>query len=824
MEEAMDKLELLAPAGSREALEAAVNSGADAVYLGGKDFGARAFAGNFGDEEMESAVRFAHLHGVRVYVTVNTLVSDAEMRSAARWLTFLNDIGVDALIVQDFGILRVMRAVVPTLPAHASTQMTITSSAGVRFAVQNGIKRVVPARELSLPALKAACGEGAEIEAFAHGALCVCYSGQCLMSSMIGGRSGNRGQCAQPCRMRYTLEDASGKNATRNAGHYLLSPKDLNTLRVLPMLIKAGVRSFKIEGRMKRPEYVAIVTGVYRRAIDAYLRGKYEVPEDDLYALEAIFSRGFTTAYLERRQGRRMMSDERPNNHGVPVGKVVKSDKRRAVVRFDRDAALGDTFEAARGGERAAFTPKSMVLGGKAVTSVPASSSAEIDVPFALPTGSAVFRVFDSRLAESAKSFWGEKNKRHVPVSAYVSAKIGHPVEVTFVDAEGISAFGSSDTPVQAAKGRPTDADELRQRLDRLGTSEYRLEDFSPLMDDGAMVPASAVNEARRRAVEALDAARSEAFAPARTRVESLAADVFLKACEDAARQSALQMCKKPLLSVWADTPEKAKAALKNGADWLIFGGDGFSDKAEPFDDISTLAALAHSMGRKFAVSTPRIIAEAQEGYVRRLADCARRAGADQLNIHSLSAWQVAAEANTGVPLWADMSLNVFNSQAVFFWAERSAVGISPSIELTLAQIGAMRKLSPLPFECLVHGAVEMMVSEYCAAGSFIGGLDKGRCSFGCREDVFLRDRTGARFRAAGDRFCRMHILNSRDLCMSGSVRKLAAAGIDRLRIDARSYDADTCGRLTALYRSALDGKECGDLPDTTRGHYFKGV
>ena len=291
-------IELLAPAGSWEALEAAVNAGADAVYMGGKAFGARAYASNFDKEEMTKAVYFAHMHRVRLYITVNTLVDDSELAELADYLLFLNNVGVDGIIVQDLGIIRLARQIVPELPLHASTQMTITNSSGVDFAVAAGMERSVLARELSLKEIEAACSRGTEIETFIHGALCVCYSGQCLMSSLIGGRSGNRGRCAQPCRLPYKLLNAKGEDMLegKDAGQYLLSPKDMNTLAILPQLIEAGVVSYKIEGRMKRPEYVAVVVDAYRRAIDSYKAGNYHVPAEDLANIEQIFNRDFTTA------------------------------------------------------------------------------------------------------------------------------------------------------------------------------------------------------------------------------------------------------------------------------------------------------------------------------------------------------------------------------------------------------------------------------------------------------------------------------------------------------------------------------------------------
>ena len=397
------EIELLAPAGTWEALEAAVNAGANAIYLGGKAFGARAYADNFGREELAKAVYFCHMHHVRLYITVNTLIDDKELQELAEYLLFLNNVGVDGIIVQDLGVIRLARKLLPELPLHASTQMTVTNSAGVVFAGKNGIVRVVPARELSLADLKAASAAGLEIEAFIHGALCVCYSGQCLMSSLIGGRSGNRGRCAQPCRLPYTLVNAQGKNLLegQEAGQYLLSPKDLNTLSVLPQMIESGVFSYKIEGRMKRPEYVAVVVDAYRRAMDSYLAGAYQVPEKDLVNIEQIFNRDFTTAYLEKKQGREMMSDRRPNNRGVLVGRVqeLNGDYTRAVVKLEKPLHLGDGLEFwVKVGGRVGLTLTSMKVNGQAVEQASAGALAELEVPKGVRLNDRVFRTSDSEL------------------------------------------------------------------------------------------------------------------------------------------------------------------------------------------------------------------------------------------------------------------------------------------------------------------------------------------------------------------------------------------------------------------------------------------
>ena len=322
----MQKPELLAPVGSEEALIAAVENGADAVYFGGRLFSARQYASNFNREELEWAIDYAHVRGVKAYVTVNTLIKDSELEEAFDYLQFLCNAGADAVIVQDLGILRLLREQLPGLPVHASTQMTIHNAEGVKFLHEMGVKRVVLARELSLNEIRSIKSQtSCEIETFIHGALCFSYSGQCLLSSMIGGRSGNRGYCAQPCRKKYRIKEIEG---------YLLSPKDLNMSEHIPDLVKAGIDSFKIEGRMKRHEYVAGVVRIYRKLIERYFeaQGNFHVTDEEKHTLLQLFNRGFTTGYFFWNPGSQLMSRKYPHNIGTEIGTVVGYDNRKKLL------------------------------------------------------------------------------------------------------------------------------------------------------------------------------------------------------------------------------------------------------------------------------------------------------------------------------------------------------------------------------------------------------------------------------------------------------------------------------------------------------------
>ena len=817
----LQKLELLAPAGSWEALEAAVNAGADAVYMGGKSFGARAYASNFDKEEMAKAVYFAHMHHVRIYITVNTLVDDSELEELADYLMFLNNVGVDGIIVQDLGVIRLARKIVPELPLHASTQMTITNSSGVDFAVAAGMERSVLARELSLKEIEAACSRGTEIETFIHGALCVCYSGQCLMSSLIGGRSGNRGRCAQPCRLPYRLLNSKGDDMLegKDAGQYLLSPKDMNTLEILPQLIESGVVSYKIEGRMKRPEYVAIVVDAYRRAMDSYLAGDYSVPAEDFANIEQIFNRDFTTAYMVNRPGREMMSDRRPNNRGVLVGRVLKLDKQRnkAVIKLDKELHLGDGLEFwVTVGGRVGTTVTEMLSKGESVSSAAYGEQVTIDVPKGVRLNDRVFRTLDSKLMSYAQQFFGPDAKKRIAVDAVVTAHVGQPMTVTLTDEDGNVGYGETDFIVEEARKRALDYAVVHKQLDRMGTTEYFLNSLNVELDDNVMVPMSEMNEARRMACEALDAARLEAFAPARKPVHKHN-ESFVPNAKKRTHDGAV-------LTVHCDSLGKVNAALQAGAERILFGGDCFTHIPLSDEDYRKATNMVRKAGRQLAFATLRIVKEAQLKYFDRLFALWSELEPDFVYISNNGLWSIAVKH--GLKPVADMSLNIFNYQSLEFWKEQGAVGAVISSEMTMGQVEHLASVSPVPIECMIQGRLEMMVSEYCVGGSFLGDLHKGACKFNCSESLFLEDRKDAKFPIATDQFCRMHVLNAHELSMTANVQLMAEIGVSSLRIDGRNYDEQRLGELITMYKKILGGAvEAPDnLPGTTRGHYFRGV
>lgn len=829
-------IELLAPVGSKEALVAAVESGANAVYLGGKMFGARHYAPNFTDDELAEAVRFAHLRGVLVLVTVNTLVDDSEVPLLVDYLRLLYKIGVDAIIVQDLGVAAIAKQVVPDLPLHASTQITAHNLEGVNFLADMGFKRVVLARELSLSDIQYICKHATvEIETFIHGALCISFSGQCLMSSMIGGRSGNRGRCAQPCRLPYTLVDAQGNNALSqaDAGEYLLSPKDLNTIELLPQLIEAGVTSFKIEGRMKRPEYVAVVVDTYRRAIDSYLaQVDYIVSEQDKKDLAQIFNRDFTTAHLYGKNGRAMMSDRRPNNRGVRVGRVLAyhAATKTAVIKLDESLAVGDIVEFwVKVGGRVNVTITSMTVDGQEVREAKAHTAVTIPVSSPVRDNDRVFKVFDAALMERARAYFNRSDAlRRIPVDVTVTVAEGRPLVVTLQDAEGFTGQAVTGFIAEKALKRPLTPDTVMKQIERLGTTVFSLRNLDCKIQGEVMVPVSEINDARRRAVEQLESARLAKFFR-KPLLKDKPISVLLPQVRTARQDN------RPELVVNVDAVDKVRAAVDNGADIIMFGGECFGKRALAAEDYYAAASYCQNHGRRIILNTPRLVHQGQMkelqinialfNEIKPMAISVGNIG----TLHLLREW-------SHIPLHGDYPLNVYNSVAANYLGNLGLASLTLSPELNFTQVEEIAAKELVPIECLVHGYLTLMISDYCMLGSFLGGHDIKRCNNAClRGQYWLKDRMNELFPVVTDQFCRMHVLNAKELSMLPHVPRLMRSGISRLRFEAKYSSIEEVVRVTRLYRELIDQGDLHPLlvndkittaehENITRGHYFRGV
>lgn len=490
--------ELLAPAGGMPQLKAAVENGADAVYLGGKLMNARINADNFDDEMMKAAVSYAHLRNVKVYVTMNILIKDDELEEALHYSKKLYEIGVDALIVQDLGFARLLKRRLPAMRLHLSTQGTVYNRSGVKLAKELGFERVVLAREVELSEMISISRENlAEMEVFVHGALCVCYSGQCQMSRVLGGRSGNRGMCAQPCRLPFTPEG-------ERDGSYLLSPKDLCTIDGLGKLCEAGVAAIKIEGRMKSPEYVALVTGIYRKYLDEYkYHGKYEVSQEDRVKLQQVFNRGgFTAGYLEGNPAADLMSGELSKHQGVYIGKVISAAGRDLIdVELFQKLSMGDGVEI-----------RNKNMPGNVVTYLKVIKDNVVrigDIKGSVRSGDKVYKITDKELMNDAKETFDSKsssvrrNYRKIDVNAEFTAKVGEYPKLVITEG-GISIEKQGSEKGERAVNKAITPDYISKQLGKTGDLPFNIEKTTFNIEENISLPVSTINNMRREAFEEL--------------------------------------------------------------------------------------------------------------------------------------------------------------------------------------------------------------------------------------------------------------------------------------------------------------------------------
>jgi putative protease len=803
----MNKPELLAPVGSKEALIAAIDNGADAVYFGGTLFGARQLAFNFTNEELEWAIDYAHKRGVRAYVTVNTLIKDSELEKACEYLQFICNAGADAVIVQDIGILRLIREQLPALPVHASTQMTIHNAQGVKFLEEMGVKRIVLAREMSLVEIRSIKSQTkVEIETFTHGALCFCYSGQCLLSSMIGGRSGNRGYCAQPCRKKYRINKEEG---------YLLSPKDLNMSEHIGDLIEAGIDSFKIEGRMKRPEYVAGVVRVYRKLIDRYLAAPsdFSVTKEEKHTLLQLFNREFTTGYFLGNPGEELMSRRYPHNRGTELGRAIDYDSGTKLLEIQLKAPLRIGDGIGVGNRETGITVRTIYSGKKIVKEAAAGFFVKIPIDIEIADNETIFKTYDSKLMESLEI----GNLRKIPVKMSFKAKVGEPL-MLLID-EGENKVTINAGIVNLAKTKPVSKSSIAEQLIKLGDTIFEAKEVDFELDKNIFIPVSELNSIRRQAVEELE----------KVRVRKWKRDCGEPTISFGSREFE----SRPILAVNTSSIGSFKAAVDSGADVVYLGEEGVEDirfkKNKPqitadkrrfihLADYVPTIKYAHEKGVIVFISTPRIVKDLDEFFSTQSQQDLFDA-ADGFLVGNLGVLDHLRKNFTNKSIIIDYPLNVFNRLSLdFFNGFSERVTLSP--ELTLKEIGDLAPNAPV--ECIIHGFFPLMVSEH----DLVGGLFSGKRP----DDIFLKDEKGYEFPVTNDIHNRTIIMNSRELCMLDYVPDIIKAGVRSLRIEARTYDPGMTAKITGEYREAIDDAVSGKKSEKhctgayTNGHYFRGV
>ena len=777
-----ERPELLAPAGGWDCLRAAVANGADAVFLGLTRFNARIRADNFTEEELPQVTDFCHRHGVKVYVTLNTLVFTGELDDAADYLRLLNRCSVDALIVQDIGLVRLASAIVPELPIHASTQMTLTSPQGLEVARGLGITRSVLARELSLRELKRFDPERMPLEVFVHGALCVAYSGQCLTSESLGQRSANRGECAQACRMPYEL---IVDGALRDLGdrRYLLSPQDLAAVNDIPKLIEAGVSSFKIEGRLKSPEYVAAVCQVYRKAIDAAMAGKLELSDAaDRYQLEMAFSRGLYPGWIHGVNHQELVHARFGKKRGAFVGTI--SGVGRDFVAFDSMVPLkpgdGIVFDTGEDTDREQGGRIFEIRGNRYFFRHGHLDHARISI------GDRIWKTDDPELNRRLRqSFEGRIEPRHRSLfDVTLSGRIG---ESLILESSGIRV--ASLIPLEAARTAPLTMEKLRSQLEKTGESGLELREITVKIEGEVILPMSEINRMRRELIEKLLVAANRPR-PEASDSWRVVFDRSTHPTIDSTTES-----RNPVLSVLCRSLDQLEAALNAGI------GELYAD----FEDIrryrDAVALVRRSGSARIFLATPRIQKSSEEGFFKLIEN----AEPDGVLIRNLGA--ISHFSRTTLIKVGDFSLNVANPLTAQFFKSQGLDRVTISYDLNIAQVlDLLRAAPPAWFELTIHQHMPMFHMEHCVFAAFLSeGKDHTDCGRPCdRHRVHLRDRVGMKHPLRADVGCRNTLFNAVAQTGAGYFRELQKAGLRQYRVELLEQSASEVAVIIASYANLL--------------------
>ena len=842
-------LELLAPAGGFEAFKAAVENGADAVYLGGKSFSARASAANFDLEELQKAVRYAHERQVRVYVTVNILIADQEFQELQDYVHALYELGVDAIILQDVGVAELIQRILPEMETHASTQMTVNTSWGVRHLESLGFSRVVLARETSAVEMKdIADGTPLDIEVFVHGALCIGYSGQCLMSSFIGGRSGNRGTCAQPCRMTYQIVNNDKQNLLiqKNTGEHLLSPRDLNLAEELAELKRIGIHSLKVEGRMKRPEYVATVIRLYRQAIDRIAdqqdgtTGNPLLTPEEHQELLQVFNREFTTGYFRENLGAELMSYSRPNNRGTRLARVVRLEDGRLSLKLEAKLHPGDGIEFWTGRGREGVTVGQIWKDGKEAAEGLPGETVAIEFSGIAQPGDRVFKTNDALLMEKARqSFQEGREQRKSPLTMRLSGHVGDKLCLEVMDLQRKIKVYSANAAQKALK-RPLTWDYAFQQFGRLGTTPFWLQTLELETDEGIMLPVSDLNEMRRSAVEELLKLETRQKVDQQTYKQRIQRWKQRQADE---RTTLIDFKNTvPQISVAVSDILTFEAALKAGAKRILIGGEHWrSRRGFSLEEIRTSFKNCRKQGIDCTWRLPRVLNQAQsERLLLELKQAAEWKEKPKLMVSNLGELEMLKDISPDWPFEVDYSLNIFNEASVAYFRRLGAKKVTLSPELHHEQLAHLAKWPGL--EVMVFGDLEMMVSEYCPVGATLGEKKGEHCARTCvKEPHFLRDRMRYDFPIETDQECRMHLFNVKILNLYEELAQIRRMGVSTVRLQLTRQTPGQVRQIVRLFNEAWDALNVGKkstwtsndgmteltslFPEGfTKGHFFRGV
>ncbi len=809
-------VELLAPAGNELCLHAAIRAGADAVYLGADRFNARRGADNFTVEDLPRICDYAHLRGAKIYLTTNTVVLPSEFDAAMELVRQAYRAGVDAFIVQDIGLAAEMKRTLPQANLHISTQMNTHNLAGLQAAARLGAKRVTLARELSLVEIDYLCSEaenlGLEVETFAHGALCVCYSGQCFMSSLIGGRSANRGMCAQACRLPYELHNKAVRKKLDAPGEHLLSPKDLCSIDLLPELIACGVSSLKIEGRMKSPEYVSAVVGVYRSVLDRALSHADEdavnpearATEEEHRVLSEAFSRGFTTAYLTNDTSNDMMSYGRPNNRGVFVGRVAEVGDGIVSIACEQPLEVGDVIEFWTGKGHFAHTVHDMQQGKR--------NTVRMAVEKRVGKGDRVFRVRSAKAAYVDDAF-----EPRVPLDGALRLLVGKPMQLTLSAPDGTSVVEEGPV-VEQARTKAVTSEEARCHIDRFGSTPFSLRSLEVLLDENVGVGFSQLHKLRARAAETM---QESMLADYRSRRLPRIEDV------DPLPRVRTRGC---LVAASATNAACARAARKAGADVVYVPAinykRGESVVAGQLSDTVSQAGYPN----KVVISLPTVDKDPLPGTrEERFGFDAWRYVKPEKPVMVENLGQIARAQEAGAIVEVGPHVPVLNEHALDFLAEMGVQRVWLSPELALGQIQTLGERGSVEMGITIMGRTDLMVTEHCLL------MSQGPCNQQCdtcprrKSPHYLKDRKGYEMPVVTDCCGRSHLYNAVPMDIAHLVPDLIQVGISAIMVDTATMNTAETTEAVARAVRARDlalksGNAVGRAQGTTTGHIFRGV
>lgn len=813
------KIELLAPAGSMDAFYAAVKNGADAVYLGGKLFNARNFAKNFEIEDIKNVVRYAHIRNVKVYVTVNILISDQEFDMAINFIKELYLANVDGIIIQDIGLINIVPKLFKDLEIHASTQMTIYNKSGVEFLKKYNFSRVVLARETSLKEIQEVTKDkDIDVEIFGHGALCISYSGQCLLSSMIGGRSGNRGSCAQPCRMIYELiEEKNGSKKSIAKGH-LLSPKDLCSIKSLKDLINNGVTSLKIEGRMKTAEYVAVVTKIYRKYIDNL---ESSITQQDMLDLTQIFNRGgFTDGYFKGYAPNNMITTSKPKNWGTYLGKVVSTNlKRRLVkVKLESPINMGDGIEIWNNKKDSPNVIVSqIILNGNMVKSAKANDIVELGyLSGIINKNDRVYKTSDKKQNREARAtIDGKETIKRIGVNAYIRIKLGEKLYLKLSDVDGNNVEKYLDITPSKAINRPLEKERVIEQIKKTGNTPFYFMDIDVNLDDGVNIQISEINNIRRILLQELEDVRGNKNT---RKIEVNFEDLKLAYLNDMVLN---KQPKTPKISVFFYED------INNMPIWEL----NICRVYLPLFFINnTNSNIVLEKCRKnnieVCLHVPSITRINYDLFIQNNIDKIREF--DGVLCGNIGTMKYLKDHK--IRVLCDYSFNIFNSNALNLLKKEDIAVATLSPELMLNQINDLKSIEGLEKEVIVYGNIPVMTSQYCIVGDLCGNYKKNECNGACkRGKYYLKDRKGELFYIKCDKIShRMVIFNSDKLFFGENINKIK--GIDTIRLNILDEDFSEIKHIVDLHDRILSSTNEEDeiksmnIKGYTKGHLFRGV